>query len=274
VGNTTIPAEFLTSGGIGDATRILQDFHKQALTESNKTRELENEVIMQLTGLRSDLQQKIKEIKSLSSDFKNSVDKEMEGSRKAVRHLQEALGLVDTDPAATAGKGDPFIVKLGVDRQIERHIEEENYLHRVGIPVLFDFHFSDSCRHILIWNPQAVNLNRSLLVRSKKHIPHTRAYLNVKRTKLSRRPRDFEEDHSRWPKIMNGMSSSLIMITWSIQESQSDLSTTSRIQERIIQLQQKSEVVCSSERASTSRIILQDGKWCIQWIFILDLCDS
>ena len=92
---------------------------------------MENEVIIQLTGLRSDLQQKIKEIKSLSGDFKNSVDKELEGSRKAVRHLQEALGLVDTDPAATAGKGDPFIVKLGVDRQIERQIEEENYLHRV-----------------------------------------------------------------------------------------------------------------------------------------------
>ena len=132
INNTVTPAEFLTSGGIGDATYILQDFHKQALNESNKAREIENEVIMQLTGLRSDLQQKIKEIKSLSGDFKNSVDKEAEGSRKAVRHLQEASGLVDTDPAATAGKSDPFIVKLGVDRQIERQIEEENYLHRVS----------------------------------------------------------------------------------------------------------------------------------------------
>lgn len=131
VNNTTVPAEFLASGGIADATYILQDFHKQALNESNKAREMENEVIMQLTGLRSDLQQKIKEIKGLSGDFKNSVEKETEGSRKAVRNLQEALGLVETDPAATAGKGDPFIVKLGVDRQIERQIEEENYLHRV-----------------------------------------------------------------------------------------------------------------------------------------------
>lgn len=127
----TVPAEFLLSGGVGDATYILQEFHKRALNESNRAREMENEVIMQLTGLRSDLQQKIKEIKSLSGDFKNSVDKEIEGSRKAVRHLQEALGLVDADPSAVAGKGDPFLVKLGVDRQIERQIEEENYLHRV-----------------------------------------------------------------------------------------------------------------------------------------------
>lgn len=141
VTNITIPAEFLTSGGIGDATYILQDFHKRALKEFNRAREMENEVILQLTGLRSDLQQKIKEIKSLSGDFKNSVDKEIEGSQRAVHHLHEVLGLVDSDPAATAGKGDPFIVKLGVDRQIERQIEEENYLHRVWVafPALFFF---------------------------------------------------------------------------------------------------------------------------------------
>jgi hypothetical protein len=131
INNTVVPAEFLPNGGLGDATVILQDFHKRSLNEANKAKEMENEVILQLTGLRSDLHQKIKEIKSLSGDFKNSVDKEIENSRKAVRHLQEALGLVDADPAAVAGKGDPFIVKLGVDRQIERQIEEENFLHRV-----------------------------------------------------------------------------------------------------------------------------------------------
>lgn len=87
---------------------------------------------MQLTGLRSDLQQKIKEIKSLSGDFKNSVDKEQESSKKAVRSLQEALGTVDHDAASTSGKGDPFLVKMLVDKQIERQIDEENYLHRVS----------------------------------------------------------------------------------------------------------------------------------------------
>ncbi|KAL2444418.1 Phosphatidylinositol 4,5-bisphosphate-binding protein SLM1 [Exophiala dermatitidis] len=130
INNTTMPSNFLSSGGIGDALHILQDFHKQALLDSNKARDLENEVIIQLTGLRSDLQQKIKEIKSLSGDFKNSVDKEQEATRKAVRQLQEALGMVDHDAAATTGKNDPFLVKLAVDRQVERQIDEENYLHR------------------------------------------------------------------------------------------------------------------------------------------------
>lgn len=132
----TLPPTFLASGGLADATEVLRDYHKQGHAEANRAKEIENEVIMQLTGLRSDLQQKIKEIKGLSGDFKNTVDKELEGTRKSVRNLQEALGLVDLDPAATSGKGDPFIVKLHVDRQIEKQLEEENYLHRVSSGIL------------------------------------------------------------------------------------------------------------------------------------------
>lgn len=132
INSISIPSNFSANGGIAEATHILRDFHKLALAESNKSKELENEVILQLTGLRSDLQQKIKEIKSLSGDFKNSVAKEQDVTRKAVRSLQDSLGNVDHDAASAAGKGDPFLVKLSVDRQLERQIEEENYLHRVS----------------------------------------------------------------------------------------------------------------------------------------------
>lgn len=134
INNITLPPVFLTEGGIGDATHVLRDYHKQSLAEGNKARTIEEDVIIQLTGLRSDLQQKIKEIKNLAGDFKNAVDKETEGTRRAVRDLQEALGLVDLEPNAVAGKGDPFIVRLGVERQVERQIDEENYLHRVKSP--------------------------------------------------------------------------------------------------------------------------------------------
>lgn len=131
VNNIDAPNAFLRDGGIGDATSILREYHKKSIQEGNKAKTLEEDVIVQLTGLRSDLAQKIKEIKSLSGDFKNSVDKETEGTRKAVHDLQEALGVAESDRHASSGKGDPFIVKLGVDRQVARQIEEENYLHRV-----------------------------------------------------------------------------------------------------------------------------------------------
>jgi ribosomal protein L9 len=132
INNMNMPAGFLTSGGLGDAIHILTDYNRQLLAEGNKAKEIETEIIAQLTGLRSDLQQKIKEIKSLSGDFKSSVDKEQEATKRAVRAFQEALGSVDHDSSASSGKGDPFIVKMGVDRQVERQIDEENYLHRVS----------------------------------------------------------------------------------------------------------------------------------------------
>lgn len=126
--NITAPPQFISEGGISDAIHVLRDYHKQAISEGNKAKSIEEDVIVQLTGLRSDLGQKIKEIKGLSGDFKNNMDKETEGTRRAVRDLQEALGVVSTGP-----KADPFLVRLGVERQVGKQIEEENYLHRVSL---------------------------------------------------------------------------------------------------------------------------------------------
>ena len=128
--NTTAPSIFMSEGGLDDATRVLRSFHKQSVAEANKSKDIESDVITQLNGLRSDLTQKIKEIKSLSGDFKNSVDKEKDTTRKAITALQDALGAAESDPSSTSGKSDPFIIKLAVDRQVEKQIEEENYLHR------------------------------------------------------------------------------------------------------------------------------------------------
>ncbi|KAI9882379.1 MAG: hypothetical protein M1823_005877 [Watsoniomyces obsoletus] len=127
IGGTIVPAVFMPegSGGLSDATHILRDLHKQSIAECNKAKEIEEDVILSLTSLRNDLYQKIKEIRGLSGDFKNAVEKEMETTRKAVHGLRDALDDSRTDP-----KNDPFLIKLAVERQIERQIDEENYLHR------------------------------------------------------------------------------------------------------------------------------------------------
>lgn len=129
--NIQTPPGFLNSAGIDDALQFLRSYNKNAINEAHKAKDIEEDVILALTGLRSDLQQKIKEIKNLSGDFKNSVDKEMEATRKAVRVLQDALGKNEADDASTTGKQDPFLLRLQVDRQVERQLDEENYLHQV-----------------------------------------------------------------------------------------------------------------------------------------------
>lgn len=128
--NTNTPPGFLTSGGLNDALQVLRSYHKTAILEANKATEIEEDVILALTGLRSDLNQKIKEIKSLSGDFKNSVEKEMDNTRRAVKSLQDVLGQNELDSSLTTGKQDPYLLRLAVDRQVERQIDEENYLHQ------------------------------------------------------------------------------------------------------------------------------------------------
>ena len=137
---TATPQGFLQSGGLDDALQILRGYNKLAIQESNKAREIEEDVILALTGLRSDLHQKIKEIKNLSGDFKNAVDREMAATRKAVDNLQEVLGQTELDPSLTTGKQDPYLLRLAVDRQLERQIDEENYLHQVRASRLTLFH--------------------------------------------------------------------------------------------------------------------------------------
>ncbi|KAI0150599.1 hypothetical protein GGR57DRAFT_504257 [Xylariaceae sp. FL1272] len=128
--NISTPPGFITSGGLDDALQVLRDYHKRSILEATKAKEIEDDVVLALTGLRSDLNQKMKEIKSLSGDFKNSVDKEMDNTRRAVKALQEVLGHNELDPSTTTGKQDPYLLRLAVDRQVERQLDEENYLHQ------------------------------------------------------------------------------------------------------------------------------------------------
>lgn len=126
--NLNHPSVFITDGGLADASRVLADYHKHSQLEANKSRDIEADVIGALTGLRSDLGQKIKEIKSLSGDFKNSIEKEKEGTKKAIAGYGDALQQAGH---SDSGKTDPFLAKLGVDRCVEKQVDEENYLHRV-----------------------------------------------------------------------------------------------------------------------------------------------
>lgn len=129
--NTQIPTVFLTEGGLADANRILTDYHRHAMSEANKAKDIERDVIQALTGLRADLGAKIKEIKNLHGDFKNSVDKERESTKKAIYAYQESLQHYEHSDGRDKGS-DPFLVRLSVDRLIEKQIDEENYLHRVS----------------------------------------------------------------------------------------------------------------------------------------------
>ncbi|KAF3168448.1 hypothetical protein TWF225_011768 [Orbilia oligospora] len=124
------PEMFLRSGGILETNVVLKEHHKSAMLASEQAKQIQVQIITSLSGLRNDLTGKIKEIKGLSGDFKNTLDKEREGTRRAVTQLADALLAVDSNPSLASGKNDPYIVKLSVDKQLRRQLAEENYLHR------------------------------------------------------------------------------------------------------------------------------------------------
>lgn len=57
----------------------------------------------------------------------------MDNTGKAVNALADVLDKNEADESTTVGKQDPYLLRLAVDRQVERQIDEENYLHQVSI---------------------------------------------------------------------------------------------------------------------------------------------
>lgn len=94
------PPEFLGSGGILETNVILRDFHKETVAITESAAKIESEIIRILTDLRNDLAIKIKEIKGLSGDFKNNIDKEKEYVKKEITKLQEQLSELDSKGVA------------------------------------------------------------------------------------------------------------------------------------------------------------------------------
>lgn len=136
--NTTLqPSDFVKTGGILDINNVLRDFQKELYVNNESAAKIQSEIINSLSSLRSDLNFKIKEIKALSPDFKNNVEREKEGTRKEIIKLTEALTALDSNPQNGAGRADPYLVKLGLEKQLKRQIDEENYLHKVGLHSVF-----------------------------------------------------------------------------------------------------------------------------------------
>ena len=116
----------LGSGSVQDLPTILNQYHEAlASNASNASRELTNDVIPRLEDLRRDLLVKIKEIKSLQSDFKNSCAKELQQTKQDMKHYIDSL----KEARYGTPKQDPYLAKIALDKQIKKQLIEENFLH-------------------------------------------------------------------------------------------------------------------------------------------------
>lgn len=122
-------------GGIFDTNTALANYHKRSLNFAESAHEAVSVVIKQLQVVRADLSTKVREIKALSGDFKNNIDKEKDLTKRAIlQYLDSVSRHEGQNPQSGATKTDPYIARLAVQRQLKKHLEEENYLQRVRIP--------------------------------------------------------------------------------------------------------------------------------------------
>lgn len=122
---------FLESGGIQDIGLAIKERAKaQAVTSNDNSQYILSHIVPTLEKLRSDLHMKIKEIKGLSGDFKNSLPKEQDHTRRQLQALSESLTSASERPSEIAPKSDPHLVKMSFERQLRHHLQEENFLHQ------------------------------------------------------------------------------------------------------------------------------------------------
>ncbi|KAG5358084.1 Phosphatidylinositol 4,5-bisphosphate-binding protein [Yarrowia sp. B02] len=118
----------LGHGSIADLPGDLIAYHRtQAAHASQLAKELAKNLIPRLDDLRRDLLVKIKEIKGLASDFKNTYAKEQGLTEQHVAALQQAISVL-TGGGPLQGKQDPALVRYQLEKQLGRQISEENYL--------------------------------------------------------------------------------------------------------------------------------------------------
>jgi hypothetical protein len=122
---------FLEFGGVQDIGSAIKECSKaHAVTSSENSRKILSHIVPPLEKLRSDLHLKIKEIKGLSGDFKNSVSKEQDHTRRQLHVLSESLTAASERPSEIAAKNDPHLVKMAFEKQLRHHLQEENFLHQ------------------------------------------------------------------------------------------------------------------------------------------------
>lgn len=135
------------NGSIQDIPTILTRFHQQNIENGTKTlKEIQLVVIPRLEDLRKDLVLKIKEIRKLQNDFKNTLSKDLQDSSALLSKFNHAIEIANRHELLTtsgepvphshdshheldSSKRDPYLVRLKLKDQLSRQLKEERYLY-------------------------------------------------------------------------------------------------------------------------------------------------
>ncbi|XDT38877.1 Hypothetical protein J6898_00384 [Nakaseomyces glabratus] len=133
--DTMAPSGFLKfgSGSIQDIQVLLKKYHGSIAGQQLKvSREIMENVIPKLEGLVKELNNKIREIKSLDGDFRTNLIGQMNQTSRLIQKYNSVvkkLANEKSDATTTIQpKCDPYLVKIQLETQLKKRLAEEKYL--------------------------------------------------------------------------------------------------------------------------------------------------
>lgn len=123
--------QFLGEGGVQDVfytirdkTRVIADSH------ASLARTIDSSIVQHLQKLRTEIKAHIKNVQNDTGKLAASVARERELSTKAIADLSRAISAVNNTPMQLSAKEDPYAVNIGVNKQLQKQVQEENALQK------------------------------------------------------------------------------------------------------------------------------------------------
>ncbi|KIK96295.1 hypothetical protein PAXRUDRAFT_318966 [Paxillus rubicundulus Ve08.2h10] len=123
--------QFLGEGGlqdvyynIRDKTRVIADQH------ANLGRTIDSSIVQHLQKLRTEIKAHIKNVQNDTGKLATSVAKERELSAKMIGELSTTINIFKNTPMNVTAKSDPYVANVGVARQLQKQVHEENALQK------------------------------------------------------------------------------------------------------------------------------------------------
>ncbi|KAF8835672.1 hypothetical protein BDN67DRAFT_1072312 [Paxillus ammoniavirescens] len=123
--------QFLGEGGlqdvyynIRDKTRVIADQH------ANLGRTIDSSIVQHLQKLRTEIKAHIKNVQNDTGKLATNVAKERELSAKMIGELSTTISIFKNTPMNVTAKSDPYVANVGVARQLQKQVHEENALQK------------------------------------------------------------------------------------------------------------------------------------------------
>lgn len=123
------------NGSIQDIQILLKKYHLN-LGQQQRTISIEliNTLVPRLEELQKDLFIKIREIKNLNSDFKNSLNQEIAITGQCLNDYIDVVKMYKNGVIESgSGKKDPYLLRLKLEIQLKQQLYQENYLEEAFI---------------------------------------------------------------------------------------------------------------------------------------------